>query len=270
MPMRQISNLLETLPLRALYARERKVDLPEPFCNARARLSREAWDRFSVDCDAGPIARTGVIWQPISQEWADRLLAVLEHSEPAVLRRDDYPDGYMATLPEVIVNYLNIVNEYRAVTPTVLSTWREFLAEYGAHITRLIGHPWRVCSVRQFNLRPITEAGSRHVDGWPPAIRKVFILPRGASVKWGTTWFRLRDGNELLFDHPSPCLVVFENNVVEHSMMPGPAHRPTIELDIVPARQTSIEPTYAGLNGWYPWFPEQSGRWHLKAALRRS
>jgi|LNAP01.1.fsa_nt_gb hypothetical protein len=268
--MRQILNLLGTAPIRALYAKERKTDLPEAFCNARARLSREAWDRFSVGCDSGPIAKTGVAWQPISQEWADRLFAILDQSEPAVLRRGDYPDGYMATLPPEIVHYLNVVNDYRTVTPVVLTAWREFLGAYGPDITRLIGHPWRVCSARQFNLRPITEPGSRHIDGWPPAIRKIFILPRGASVKWGTTWFRLRDGNELVFDNPTPCLVVFENNVVEHSMMPGPAYRPTIELDIVPARETSIEPVYAGLNGWYPWFPEKSGRWHLLAAMRRA
>jgi hypothetical protein len=35
------------------------------------------------------------------------------------------------------------------------------------------------------------------------------------------------------------------------------ALRPTIEFDIVPARQTSFDPFDAGLGGWYPNFPTE-------------
>lgn len=258
--------MIEEMSLRALYALERKFDLWGPFCEARASLSCRAWDQFAGEWDSGPIAKTGVVWQEISEEWADRLLAVLEHSEPVRLQRGDYVDGYMATHSDLIINFLNIVNGYRAVSPEFLATLREFLVEHGPQITRWVNHPWRICSVRQFNLLASGEVGSRHTDGWPHAIRKVFILPRGASTQSGTTWFRLRDGTELLFDHPSPCWMMFENNIVEHAMSPGGGNRPTIELDLVPARETSIDPVDAGLNGWYPWFPEDSARWHLSAA----
>jgi hypothetical protein len=253
--------------LRPIYALERKIDLWQPFQQSRAQLSREHWDRFSADCDNGPIAKTGVIWQPIRQDWADRLFALFEGAKPERLLRGDYSDGYMATLDDSIINYLNMVNNYRMVTPELLRAIQEFLGEQSAQLTGWLQHPWRVCSVRQFDLRPTTEIGSRHIDGWPPAIRKVFILPRGAGSQTGTTWFRLRDGSELLFDCSSPCWIVFENNVVQHAMMPGQGFRPTIELDVTPAREMSTVPVYAGLNGWYPWFPENEVRGHLLSAV---
>ena len=94
-------------PLRALYAAERRRGLPESFDRARAALSRTAWDRYSVGCDRGPIAKTGVVWQPISQGWADRLSAIFDNSEIVPLDRRDYADGYMATLSALLVNFLN-------------------------------------------------------------------------------------------------------------------------------------------------------------------
>lgn len=255
-------------PLRPLYAFERRRDLPGSFINARAELSKVAWQEFAPDFDSGKIAKTGVVWKPLSASWAGRFLSLLQGSSPMMLQRGDYDDGYFATLEDPILNYLNVVNDYRKVTPELLVAIRAFLDEEKEQLTRWLGHPWGVCSVRQFHLRPTTETGSRHMDGWPPSIRKIFILPGGATAQSGQTWFRLRDGTELLFEHPDPCWVVFENNTVLHAMMPGKGFRPTLELDIVPARQTSTEPCYAGVNGWYPWFPEKSSSWHLSAVKR--
>jgi hypothetical protein len=120
-------------PLRPLYRYERRRDLPEAFNQSRAHLSRIAWQKFSVECDSGSIAKTGVVWQPISDEWAGRFLSILGSSEPASLRRDDYVDGYMATLSDLIISYLNIVNDYRSVTPPLLVALRGFLDEQIEH-----------------------------------------------------------------------------------------------------------------------------------------
>lgn len=262
----QMLNFLN--PLQPLYHFERKRDLPEAFNKARSDLSQKAWEEFSVGCDSGLIAKTGVVSQPISEEWARRFLSLLDSAAPVRLLREDYTPGYMATRVDIIINYLNICNDYRAVTPALLLALREFLDEQTVQIAAWVQHPWRICSVRQFNLRPTLEIGSKHSDGWPKAIRKIFILPGGASPDSGTTWFRLRDGRELLFNHPSPCWVIFENSVIDHAMTPGKGIRPTIELDIVPAREISTAPVDAGLNGWYPWFPTRSVSLHLAAAMQ--
>ena len=95
-------------------------------------------------------------------------------------------------------------------------------------------------------------------------MRKAFILPNGATRETGTTWFRLRNGQEITFDHPDPCLLLFENSIVEHAAVAGTHERPTIEIDIVPARRTCPTPVYAGIDGWYPWFPHT----HASVPLR--
>jgi hypothetical protein len=90
-------------------------------------------------------------------------------------------------------------------------------------------------------------------------MRKLFILPQGASKRSGTTWFQLRDGNELVLESDKPIWVIFENSVVLHAPIFSEKLRPTIEFDLLPAMETSLEPFYAGINGWYPWFPTEAG-----------
>jgi hypothetical protein len=53
--------------------------------------------------------------------------------------------------------------------------------------------------------------------------------------------------------------VIFENSVVWHAAVSAKALRPTVEFDILPARATSLDPFFAGLAGWYPWFPTEAG-----------
>jgi hypothetical protein len=116
-----------------------------------------------------------------------------------------------------------------------------------------------VASVRQFHLRPGEgpegQPGNMHYDGWPPSIRKLFILPAGATPRTGTAWFRLRDGRETLLDEPRPLWSIFENSRVLQALTPCKVPRPTIELNIVPALRTSTDPAYVGINAWYPRFP---------------
>lgn len=224
----------------------------------RHRLSRWSWRAYGP-CDAGEIARTGVAIFPLPPKWAARFTAEVEAAPPDAIRADDLRPGYFHEVRPSEMDYLNGVNEYRAVTPTLLQGLREFLAENRKTIEESVGHPWRARSVRLFRLRPSDRPagtiGNKHFDGWPPAIRKLFILPGGATPQSGTTWFKLRDGGELLLDQPQPIWTIFENSRVEHALTPGKVPRPTIELNIVPARRTSTEPLYVGINNWYPLFP---------------
>lgn len=227
----------------------------------RAHLSRIAWDAYAaaLNCDRGPLARTGVIWRPMPQDLADRLLSNLLESPRTTLRRDDYAIGYAANLATSSLETLNSGNEYRETTPKVMATLSEFMASAGPVLAEEFGHPFRIVSTRQFQLMPYYQAAGHHVDGRPGSIRRMFILPRGVDSKSGTTWFRLRNGQEVTLSSEGPMWAVFENSVVWHAPIYAQEMRPTIELDFAPARETSFESYYAGSNGWYPWFPTEAG-----------
>lgn len=186
-------------------------------------------------------------------------MAEIDAAPSTTIRVEDTRPLYFTEPRPDELAYLNSVNEYRAVTPSLLEALREFLAENRQTVDERLGHPWRVASVRQFYLRPGDgpegQPGNKHYDGWPASIRKLFILPAGATPRTGTTWFRLRDGREILLDEPRPLWCVFENSRVLHALTPGKVPRPTIELNLVPARKTSTAPAYVGVNAWYPRFP---------------
>jgi hypothetical protein len=230
------------------------------FGTLRSDLSRMAWHSFAaaLGCDAGPMSHVGVMTFPLDEGLADRLLAALLESPKTPLRHDDFALGYVRTAASQC-DYMNECNEYRELTERSRTLLAEFLSVSGPIVEQAIGHPFRVGSTRQFQLVPRTVAADRHTDGWPVAIRKIFILPRGAGPRSGTTWFRQRDGEELTIESDKPIWVIFENSVVLHAPITGQSLRPTIEFDILPARETSLEPVSAGLAGWYPWFPTEAG-----------
>jgi hypothetical protein len=62
-----------------------------------------------------------------------------------------------------------------------------------------------------------------------------------------------------VLESEKPIWVIFENSVVLHAPICGAALRPTIEFDFLPASRTSLDPVFAGLAGWYPWFPTEDG-----------
>ena len=230
------------------------------FRSVRSDLSRIAWNAFAsaLGCDAGPLSRTGVMVFPLDQGLADRLLAALLESPKTPLRHDDFALGYVSTAVSQS-DYMNACNEYRALTPRSRALLSEFLSLSGPTLEQAIGHPFRIGSTRQFQLVPRDVAADRHVDGWPVAIRKVFILPRGAGRRSGTTWFCQRNGQELVIESDQPIWVIFENSVVLHAPVCGASLRPTIEFDFLPAQATCLDPVSAGLAGWYPWFPTEAG-----------
>ena len=209
------------------------------------------------DCDAGPLARTGVMIFPLDEGFAQRLATALLDSPRTDMRREDFAMGYVGTAAAQC-EYLNACNEYREITPAGMQLLTEFLAKAGPQIEQAIGHSFRIGSMRQFQLVPERIASGRHLDGWPVAIRKLFLLPQGCGRRTGTTWFRQRDGKQLELESEKPIWVIFENSVVWHAAVSAKALRPTVEFDLLPARQTNLEPFFAGLAGWYPWFPTEA------------
>ncbi|MFZ5780636.1 MAG: hypothetical protein ACOY4R_10605 [Pseudomonadota bacterium] len=238
----------------------------EPFRRARSELSREAWQSFSeaLGCDSGPIAETGVAVFPFDAGLADRLLRAMLASPRASIRRGDFAPGYVST-SRAQCDYLNGCNRYRKLTGASRRLLAEFLSMAGPVIEAQVGHPVRIASTRQFELVPNRPPADRHLDGWPVAIRKLFVLPQGCGRRSSTTWFRRRDGVEFTVESEAPIWMLFENSVVLHAPVSGVALRPTIEFDIVPARRSSFELVDAGLGGWYPLFPSDGA---LQSATR--
>jgi hypothetical protein len=264
---------------RALVARmhvlEGRTDGADPdfehYRHFITELSRAAWQALTdaLGCDRGPLAEVGVMTFPLDEGLAERLLSALLAAPRTRVRRRDFAPGYMST-SVAQCDYLNSSNQYRKLTPASRRLLAEFMAGAGPAIERVIGHPYRIASTRQFQLIPGRPAADRHLDGWPVAMRKIFILPLGCGTRSGTTWFRRRDGVELTLESDRPIWMLFENSVVLHAPISGVALRPTIELDIVPAQQTSFEVVDAGIGGWYPYFPTEVELWKgTRTALQR-
>jgi hypothetical protein len=240
----------------------------DKFRRARAVLSRQAWQALTneLGCDSGPLAEVGVMVFPLDEGLAQRLLEAMLAAPRVKMRHKDSAPGYVGT-GFAQCDYLNSGNQYRKLTPASLALLDEFLATAGPMVESAIGHPFRIASTRQFQLIPNRPAADRHLDGWPVAMRKIFVLPEGCGTRSSTTWFRRRDGQELTLESEKPIWVLFENSVVLHAPISGVALRPTVEFDIVPARQTSFEVVDAGLGGWYPHFPSEA---ELHAGTRQA
>ncbi len=238
------------------------------FRDHRTALSRQAWQSLTdeLGCDNGPLAEVGVMVFPLDEDLARRLLQEMLASPRVKMKAKDFALGYVGT-SVAQCDYLNASNQYRKLTPASRALLEEFLATAGPMIESLIGHPFRIASTRQFQLVPNRPQADPHLDGWPVAMRKIFVLPQGCGRRSSTTWFRRRDGEEFTLESEKPIWVLFENSVVLHAPISGVALRPTIEFDIVPARQTSFDVVDAGLGGWYPHFPTES---EFQAATRRA
>ncbi len=238
------------------------------FRRLRSNLSRDAWQSLTdqLGCDNGPLAKVGVMAFPLDEGLARRLLDNLLASPRVKMRRKDFALGYVNT-SFAQCDYLNSSNQYRELTPATRALLAEFLSTAGPLIESAVSHPFRIASTRQFQLVPNRPLADRHLDGWPVAMRKIFVLPQDCGKRSSTTWFRLRNGEELTLESEKPIWVLFENSVVLHAPISGVALRPTIEFDIVPARQTSFEVVDAGLGGWYPHFPTEA---ELHAGTRQS
>jgi hypothetical protein len=230
------------------------------FIAVRAHLSMLAWNAYAepLNCDSGPMAKAGVTTMAMDDDLGESLMAAFAASPPALLQRDDFAIGYVSNRTQESCDHLNRANDYRAMTDGMTAILDRAMERLAPQIEQTLGHPFRIVSTRSFELKPRTGIEGRHLDGWPPSLRKMFFLPRGASPELGSTWFRRRDGREIVVESSGPVILLVENSVVWHAPRPAQQRRPTIELNLAPAPRTVPQTWYAGLNGFYPWFPSEA------------
>jgi hypothetical protein len=232
----------------------------ERFVAVRAHLSKLAWNAYSepLNCDSGPISGTGVATLPMDDDLSGRLMAAFTRSPHTTLKRDDFAIGYLSNRTQEGCDHFNRANDYHAMTNEMTELLDRTMEILAPTLEQMVNHPFRVVSVRSFELKPHTGIEGRHLDGWPPTVRKMFFLPQGATPDLGSTWFRGRDGREIVVDSRRPLVLLFENSIVWHAPRPAQQRRPTIEINLAPSTKTVPQTYYAGLNGLYPWFPTEA------------
>src|SRR4029450_4974746 len=156
----------------------------EKFRRDCAIRSREAWDSLTSEVGGGngPLAEVGVMVFPLDEGLAQRLLQAMFAAPRVKMRRKHFAMGYVST-SFAQCDYLNSSNQYRKLTPASRALLDEFLATPGPMGEAAIGHPFRTASTRQFQLVPNRPAADRHLDGWPVAMRKIFVLPEGCGQR---------------------------------------------------------------------------------------
>lgn len=248
-----------------------------PIHAARKLLSTAAWEPYSVaayrryGASAPPLSNTGAMQGELDGDVACRLLDLLANSQTTIYRFDDFTPGYMADTKRFSITSQNENNIYYEMTAPMLAEIGRFLAGFSQTIEKVCGHFWTVGSIRCFALKSGTDGGV-HLDGWPRAMKKLFLLPNGVGRERGSTYFVLRTGEKLIVESAAPAWLFFENSVLPHAtVVPKERPRPTIEIDLMPAMVTDPTPVYVGINGWYPLFPEmQYDRTIYRHALKRA
>ena len=233
-------------------------------------LSNSLWDVYSYECykhyakkncvDSTPkLSSEGFITGILDLSLFSEISKLYDNCEDIKFFGQDFSHGYFFEPRRNVHDYFNITNTYKNWTDDFKLSIESSLNSIKTIIEKACGHNWSICSSRLFSLQHGTNTGAVHKDGWPYAIKKLFIFPDGASLRNGTTLINTKSGSEIFLELPPGGWVLFEQNLVSHqATLPSNKlvkPRRTIELDIYPSFETDTRISYAGLNGWYPWFP---------------
>lgn len=142
------------------------------FVPVRAQLSMLAWNAFAapLDCDSGPIARTGV------------MTFAMEDGIAAALKRDDFAIGYVHDHTQESCDHLNRANGYRALTGETTALLDRTMEGLAPQIEQALGHPFRIVSVRSFELQPRTGIEGRRTARWDPPASGNAIAREGPTI----------------------------------------------------------------------------------------
>ncbi len=255
---------------------ERSVGIEDPlfkrWFNTRIALSNYSWDLFSRLCfeiyasdnnvqEKPEIDETGLVLGSYSADLNERMReAFLSlHEVPFETQAADH--HFYDISPGKPDQFNHMLKCYRPSTE-ICALVEELLSAFRTQIEQASGHYFSVSSFRVFSHLPDSsrpddlEQLPRHLDRWPLAMKKLFILPWATSKELGTTLFKLKNGETTLVEQPGAGWALFENSCVWHCAIPPETEpRHTIELSLVPALKTDCRLTDTGMNASYPWYP---------------
>ena len=249
----------------------REIDLPSMhsplfprWSEARRKLSELAWDLHSANAyahyrathpNAGVphIERTGLYDQGRLNAQDTEALNRLFHECPIKpYSADDFIEGYNFDPTGSLESY----NTYRTMTPAFEARLSQVLQQIAPQLEEICGHHIRILSAQIWSLNPGPRRYQWHLDWWPVALKKFFILPGGMDERKGTTAFRLKTGEEVIAQGPPGTWFVFENSLVEHKGVESSSvPRPTISIHLAPSFRTDLRLVDCGVNAGYPFFP---------------
>ena len=237
-------------------------------------MSQFSWDLYGAEAmrhyarsqgvtAPPPLDASGLYVDTLPADMLQRLSAAFDACEPALFEADDTTDGYYGD-PQVKQAVMREhTSAFHRPSPALLTALGDWLAAQAAELERLMGHHWAVrqtwshaMRVPENNNAEELAAAVWHTDGAPLCMKKIMIYLDGASLRLGSTEFRLRSGETTRLDGPPGVWALFENSAVSHRALP-PRQKPrrVIELMIVPAMATEPRPEAHSINSGYPWFP---------------
>ncbi len=252
----------------------RQVDLPSVksplfprWYDARKKLSDLLWEQHSANAfqhyrtskpAANPpsIEKTGLYDEGrLGPEEAGILLGLFRECPVIPFSADDFQPGYNFDP----TGSMEHINTYRKMTPAFEAKLGEVLARIAPAVEEICGHHFRIVSSHIWSLNPGPHKYQWHLDGWPVALKKLFIFPSGVDERRGSTAFRLKTGGERIVSGPPGTWMIFENSALEHKGFESLTDaRPTIAISFAPSFRTDLRLFDAGVNSGFPWFPIES------------
>jgi hypothetical protein len=219
--------------------------------------------------------RSGFVVGTLPADVVEQFRDAVARSQTTRLEADDWSPGYRhSEKVHKVGATLNAGHRYYAPGPELHAALGAVARELDRPVREAIGSPWRIVHTRVLETLPEAVAmgpNAWHGDGFPVDILKVMAYFTAAGPESGTTELQLADGSSYVVEGPPGTWLLFKNSEIVHrGIPPTQAPRLAVELTLVPALRSNLDPCFAGLNSTYPEHPGWSNpaaRWVWRTAV---
>lgn len=172
-------------------------------------------------------------------------------------RVDDHlPSFWNTHIPADAVDKMNAANVFFGrPSDQAVAALERFLTDRATFIENELASKFRVVNVRAWTTLPGESIGPTnwHHDGGSWFLRKIMIYPQPINTASGTFEAFTRRGVKHTLDSPRPTAVLTDSAILFHRGVPGTTTpRPSIEVTLDTARETSTKAVFAGHNARIP------------------